>query len=135
DAFSDAYATFLLAEILPNVQDSYLITDDPDQWAIGGGSSGGSCAVTVVWTRPGRFRRVPSLLGRLAPIPGGDRYPEPHPATPDRRPTRPLRDGMRSTLSQVDGATRAARAPVLGDGSQPNCLRNRPSGDRSGAGA
>jgi enterochelin esterase-like enzyme len=36
DAFSDAYATFLLTEILPPIQDRYLITDDPDQWAIGG---------------------------------------------------------------------------------------------------
>ena len=38
DAFSDAYATFLLTEILPDVQDRYLITDDPGQWAICGGS-------------------------------------------------------------------------------------------------
>lgn len=44
DAFSDAYATFLLTEILPAVQSRYAITDDPDQRAIGGGSSGGSCA-------------------------------------------------------------------------------------------
>jgi enterochelin esterase-like enzyme len=28
DAFSDAYATFLLTEILPNVRDGYLITDE-----------------------------------------------------------------------------------------------------------
>jgi enterochelin esterase-like enzyme len=76
DAFSDAYATFLLTEILPNVQDRYVVTDDPDQWAIGGGSSGGSCAFTVAWTRPDRFRRVLSLLGSFAQIQGGNRYPE-----------------------------------------------------------
>ncbi len=76
DTFSDAYATFLLTEILPNVRDSYLITDDPDHWAIGGGSSGGSCAFTVAWTRPDRFRRVLSFLGSFAQIRGGNRYPE-----------------------------------------------------------
>ena len=76
DAFSDAYATFLLTEILPNVRNRYLITDDADQWAIGGGSSGGSCAFTVAWTRPDRFRRVLSFLGSFAQIRGGNRYPE-----------------------------------------------------------
>jgi enterochelin esterase-like enzyme len=76
DTFSDAYATFLLTEILPNVQDRYLIADDPGQWAIGGGSSGGSCAFTVAWTRPDRFRRVLSFLGSFAQIRGGNRYPE-----------------------------------------------------------
>jgi enterochelin esterase-like enzyme len=76
DTFSDAYATFLLTEILPNVQDRYRIADDADQWAIGGGSSGGSCAFTVAWRRPDRFRRVLSFLGSFAQIRGGNRYPE-----------------------------------------------------------
>jgi enterochelin esterase-like enzyme len=76
DAFSDAYTTFLLTEILPNVRDRYLVTDDHDQWAIGGGSSGGSCAFTVAWTRPDRFRCVLSFLGSFAQIRGGNRYPE-----------------------------------------------------------
>ena len=76
DTFSDAYATFLLTEILPEVQDRYLVTDDPDQWAIGGGSSGGSCALTVAWMRPDRFRRVLSFLGSFAQIRGGNPYPE-----------------------------------------------------------
>jgi len=76
DTFSDAYATFLLTEILPDVQERYLITDDPGQWAVGGGSSGGSCAFTVAWLRPDRFRRVLSFLGSFAQLEGGNRYPE-----------------------------------------------------------
>jgi enterochelin esterase-like enzyme len=76
DTFRDAYATFLLTEILPSVRDRYHVTADPDQWAIGGGSSGGSCAFTVAWTRPDRFRRVLSFLGSFAQIRGGNRYPE-----------------------------------------------------------
>src|SRR5438093_9715386 len=58
DAFSDAYATFLLTEILPRVQERYVIGNDPDQCAIGGGSSGGSCAFTVAWMPPERFSLV-----------------------------------------------------------------------------
>ena len=84
DTFSDAYATFLLTEILPNVRDRYRITDDPDQWAVGGGSSGGSCAFTVAWTRPDRFRRVLSFLGSFAQLQGGNRYPELIHATPKK---------------------------------------------------
>lgn len=76
DAFSDAYATFLLTEILPTVQSRYAITDDPDRWAIGGGSSGGSCAFTVAWMRPDRFRRVLSFVGSFAQLDCGNRYPE-----------------------------------------------------------
>lgn len=87
DTFSDAYATFLLTEILPNVQDRYLVTDDPDQWAIGGGSSGGSCAFTVAWTRPDRFRRVLCFSGSFAQIPGGNPYLE----LIEHTPKKPLR--------------------------------------------
>jgi enterochelin esterase family protein len=76
DAFSDAYATFLLAEILPAVRKRYRIADDPDRWAICGGSSGGSCAFTAAWMRPDRFRRVVSFLGSFAQLEGGNRYPE-----------------------------------------------------------
>jgi enterochelin esterase family protein len=75
DAFSDAYATFLLTEILPAVRDRWLITDDPDRWAVCGGSSGGSCAFTVTWLRPDRFRRVASFVGSFAQIRGGNPYP------------------------------------------------------------
>ena len=75
DAFGDEYATFLLTEILPSVRDGWMIADDPDRWAIGGGSSGGSCAFTVAWTRPDRFRRVLSFLGSFAQIHGDNRYP------------------------------------------------------------
>jgi enterochelin esterase-like enzyme len=83
----DAYATFLLTEILPRVRERYAITDDPERWAIAGGSSGGSCAFTVAWTRPDRFRRVLSFLGSFAQLEGGNRYPELIRETP-RKPLR-----------------------------------------------
>lgn len=76
DALSEAYATFLLTEILPTVQDRWAVADDPEQWSIAGGSSGGNCAFTVAWTRPDRFRRVLSFLGSFTQIPGGNAYPD-----------------------------------------------------------
>jgi enterochelin esterase family protein len=87
DPFDDAYATFLLTEILPSVHDRYAITDDPDRSAIGGGSSGGSCAFTAAWMQPDRFRHVLSFLGSFAQIPGGNPYPELIRDTP-RKPLR-----------------------------------------------
>jgi enterochelin esterase family protein len=51
DAFSDAYATFLVEEIIPAVHTEYAIADGPNDWAIAGGSSGGNCAFTVAWFR------------------------------------------------------------------------------------
>jgi enterochelin esterase family protein len=76
DAFDDRYANFLLSEILPNVQADYAITDDPNLWAIGGGSSGGNCSLTAAWHRPDRFRRVMSAQGSFVQIPGGNPYPQ-----------------------------------------------------------
>jgi enterochelin esterase-like enzyme len=76
DALSDAYAQFLLTEILPIVQEAYVISDDPDQRAIGGMSSGGICAFTVAWQRPDQFRRVLSYIGSFTDIRGGHRYPD-----------------------------------------------------------
>jgi enterochelin esterase family protein len=87
DAFSEVYATFLLEEILTTVRSTHWVTDDPDRWAIAGGSSGGSCAFTVAWMRPDRFRRVLSFLGSFAQIIGGNPYPELIAETP-RKPLR-----------------------------------------------
>jgi enterochelin esterase family protein len=76
DTLSDAYATFLLAEILPVVEESVAVTADPDRRAIAGMSSGGICAFTVAWHRPDRFRRVICYLGSFVDVRGGHRYPE-----------------------------------------------------------
>lgn len=58
DTCSDAYATFLLNEILPGVLSTYRVSEDPERWAVAGGSSGGDCSFTVAWMRPDRFRKV-----------------------------------------------------------------------------
>jgi enterochelin esterase family protein len=87
DAFSDDYAIFLLTEILPTVQERYAVSDDPDRWAVCGGSSGGNCAFTVAWMRPERFRRVLTFLAAFPQLRGGARYPELIRDTP-RKPLR-----------------------------------------------
>ncbi len=75
DAFDDAYARFLLDEIVPAVRGELAVSDDPERWAVGGGSSGGVCAFTVGWLRPDRFRKVLSFVGSFAQVPGGNPYP------------------------------------------------------------
>jgi enterochelin esterase family protein len=76
DAFTGAYVTFLLEEIIPSVRAEWAVTDDPHHWGICGGSSGGNCALTAAWFRPDRFRRVITMLGSFAQIPGGNPFPE-----------------------------------------------------------
>lgn len=75
DTLSDAYANFLLDEILPAVGAEYTLTDDPNQRAICGISSGGICAFTVAWERPDAFRKVLSHVGSFTNIRGGHVYP------------------------------------------------------------
>ena len=75
DSLGDRYARFLIEELLPEVQKSYKITDDPAGRAIGGMSSGAICAFTVAWERPDAFRKVVSLCGSFTDIRGGHEYP------------------------------------------------------------
>ena len=51
------------------------MTDDPDQRAICGISSGGICAWTAAWQRPDAFRKVLSHVGSFVNIRGGHVYP------------------------------------------------------------
>ena len=87
DSLSDAYARFLIDELLPEVGKTYTLSSDPARRAIGGTSSGAICAFTVAWHRPDQFRNVISMIGSYTSIgyrpardgqpmvPGGDLYP------------------------------------------------------------
>jgi enterochelin esterase family protein len=75
DTLSDKYARFLLEEILPEVGERWKISDDPEQRAICGLSSGAICAFTVAWERPDAFRKVLSHIGSFTDIRGGHNYP------------------------------------------------------------
>ncbi|TWT58562.1 Gluconolactonase precursor [Thalassoglobus neptunius] len=75
DGLGDRYARFLVEEILPEVGKDYSLSDDPNDRAIAGASSGGICAFTVAWERPDQFRRVLSTIGTFVGLRGGDAYP------------------------------------------------------------
>lgn len=75
DALGDRYARFLLDEILPEVAKRYNLSTNPDDRAIAGLSSGGSCAFTVAWNRPDAFHRVLSFIGSFTDLRGDDIYP------------------------------------------------------------
>ena len=75
DSLGDAYARFLLDELLPEVGKHYNLTTDPERRAVAGISSGGICAWTVAWERPDAFRKVLSHVGSFTNIRGGHVYP------------------------------------------------------------
>ena len=77
DGVGDAYARFLLDELLPHVvreQKLNLSTNGADR-SIGGSSSGAICAFTAAWERPDAFSRVLSAVGTYVGLRGGNDYP------------------------------------------------------------
>lgn len=82
DGLGDNYARFVLEEILPDVEKKTAadgrpirISNDPNDRAIGGASSGAICAFTAAWERPDAFRRVFSSIGTFVDQRGGNDYP------------------------------------------------------------
>ncbi len=74
DGLGSGYARFVTEEILPEVAKRYKLSDDPNDRAIAGSSSGGIAAFTAAWERPDAFRRVLSFIGSFTNLRGGDRY-------------------------------------------------------------
>ena len=72
----DKYATLIVDELLPELRKTYKVSDDPNDRAIGGASSGAICAFTVAWQRPDQFRKVISTIGSFTNIRGGHVYPD-----------------------------------------------------------
>ena len=75
DSMGDRYARFLIEEIVPQVKEKYNVSDDPNDRAIAGASSGAIAAFGVAWNRPDAFRRVYSTIGTYVGLRGGDEYP------------------------------------------------------------
>jgi enterochelin esterase family protein len=104
DSLGDAYAKFLIDELLPFVAAKYGVkfTSDPELRAICGMSSGGICAFTVAWERPGQFRKVLSQIGSFTNIRGGHNYPA-YIRKTERKPIRVfLQDGS-NDLNNLHG--------------------------------
>ena len=75
DSLGGAYARFLIDEVLPEVKKKWKLSDDPNDRAIAGASSGAICAFTAAWERPDAFRRVFSTIGTYVGLRGGHNYP------------------------------------------------------------
>lgn len=75
DSLGDAYAKFLLEEILPDVGKKYNLATNAASRAICGASSGGICSFTVAWERSNEFSKVLSTIGSFTDIRGGYVYP------------------------------------------------------------
>jgi gluconolactonase len=82
DGLGDAYARFLLNEILPEVEKQHTRDGKPirlsrsgNDRAIGGSSSGAVCAFTVAWEKPAEFSKVFSAIGTYVGLRGAERYP------------------------------------------------------------
>jgi gluconolactonase len=81
DGLGDAYARFILDEILPEVEKQKTsdgrainLSKSGNDRAIGGSSSGAICAFTAAWEKPREFSRVFSAIGTYTNLRGGDRY-------------------------------------------------------------
>ena len=82
DGLGDAYARFILEEILPFVEKQKAtdgraihLSKKGNDRAIGGSSSGAVCAFTTAWERPKEFSRVFSAIGTYVGLRGAERYP------------------------------------------------------------
>ena len=78
DTRSDKYGKMLTTELLPELAKTFDLVDDPNGWAIGGHSSGGSCAFNVAWWFTDKFRKVMTHSGSFVHLqePGDDAYIE-----------------------------------------------------------
>ena len=82
DGLGDAYARFILKELLPEVEKQKAsngraihLSKNGNDRAIGGSSSGAVCAFTAAWEYPHEFSRVFSAIGTYTGLRGADRYP------------------------------------------------------------
>lgn len=82
DSMNNDFVNFLLNELLPEVEKKKTadgrvlnISNDPNDRALAGASSGAICAFTAAWERPDIFSRVFSSIGTYVSMRGGDQYP------------------------------------------------------------
>jgi enterochelin esterase-like enzyme len=79
DSLNDRLVRFLLDEVIPQVEQHrtpdgapILLSNDPNDRAIGGASTGGIGAFTAAWERPDAFHRVFTSIGTFVGMRGGE---------------------------------------------------------------
>ena len=105
DTLSDQYARFLLEEMLPETEKIAKLRHDAASRAIGGASSGGICAFTVAWERPGEFSKVLSWIGSFTNLASGKTLREGghnYPALIRRTPPKPIRVFLQDGANDLD---------------------------------
>ena len=111
NALDDKYARVIVDELLPALAQSYHLSPDPNDRAIGGASSGAIAAFTVAWHRPTHFRKILSTIGSFTNIRGGHVYP----ALIRRSEKKPLRiflqDGLNDNRGLRGSGAEATYAP------------------------
>ena len=107
DTLSDQYARLLLEEMLPEVEKTVRLRQDPANRAIAGMSSGGIAAFTVAWERPNEFSKVLSWVGSFTNIAsgasgrdGGHNYE----AMVRKMPKKPIRVFLQDGANDLDNA-------------------------------
>ena len=104
DSINDNYVRFLTEELIPDrIATKYTIVDDPNGWAIGGHSSGGSAAFTAGWQKPDKFRKILTNSGSFVNLQGdmsAGTYPM---LVAAQTPAKPLRVAMSSADNDLPG--------------------------------
>lgn len=82
DSTDDTFVRFLEHEVLPRVEGmktesgkTIVLSEDANDRAITGASSGGIAAFTAAWNRPDLFSRVYTTVGTFVAMRGGHEYP------------------------------------------------------------
>src|SRR5215831_1921865 len=98
DAIGPRFPTFLIEEILPEVGKEYNLSNNPDDRAISGSSSGGNASFNAAWTRPDVFHRVLSFIGGFTNLRGDHIYP----SLVRKMETQPLRIFLQDGLQDIN---------------------------------
>jgi enterochelin esterase-like enzyme len=75
NVLDDRYSQVILQELMPELKQAYNISENPDDRALSGASSGAIAAFTVAWRHPDQFHKVITTIGSFTGIRGGDAYP------------------------------------------------------------
>ncbi len=75
NVLDDRYSQVILQELMPELKQRYNLSENPDDRALSGASSGAIAAFTVAWRHPDQFHKVITTIGSFTNIRGGDAYP------------------------------------------------------------